>query len=181
MGQYYKPAILGKNKKTVLKWMYSHRYGEFSKNFCGLKLMEHSWMKNKFVGAFESMLIGNPQIVVWAGDYADACKGRKSNVYDRCKEANEVLPSVVAPQVVKAQYIVNHTTKQFVDKSKVPSSDGWRIHPLPLLCASGNGRGGGDFCGKDEQHLVGSWARNLISVESKKPEGYAELIFDLME
>jgi hypothetical protein len=84
-----------------------------------------------------------------------------------------------------AKYLVNHDKKQFVDKTKVPKdSDGWQIHPLPLLTCEGNLRGGGDFRGEDVNKLVGSWARDMISVETKKadiPKDYAELIFDLVE
>ena len=65
MGQYYKPCILGGNKKTVKAWMYSHEYDN------GLKLMEHSYIGNSFVSAFESLIKNKPQRVVWAGDYAD--------------------------------------------------------------------------------------------------------------
>ena len=173
MGQYYRGCILGNNKKTVVKCMKSYDYDS------GAKLMEHSWMKNPFVGAFESMLVGNPQYVIWAGDYADECKGLKTNVYQRCIEKLEVPPEVVPPQIVKAKYIVNHDKQMFVDKTKVPDADGWKIHPLPLLTCDGNGRGGGDFRG--ESDLVGSWARDLISVEAKKPKGYTELKFDLVE
>ena len=61
MGQYYHPAVLGNNKRTVKAWVYSHDITyEFKRDdgkvFMlgnGLKLMEHSWMKNDFVAAFE--------------------------------------------------------------------------------------------------------------------------------
>jgi hypothetical protein len=85
--------------------------------------------------------------------------------------------------ITKTKYLVNHDKKQFVNKTNVPKDrDGWRIHPLPLLTCEGNGRGGGDFRGDSD--LVGSWARDIISVESTKstiPKGYTELIFDLTE
>lgn len=178
MGQYYHPAILGKDKKTVLKWFLSHTYG----NFCGLKLMEHSYMKNKFVGAVESTLVGNPQHIVWAGDYAEKDKGLKTNVHERCTDKKEVSPNDVPPIIVKAKYIVNHTKKEFIDKSKVPSFDGgWKIHPLPLMVCCGNGLGGGDFRGEDPNNIVGSWARDLISVENTKPKGFKEIIFNLTD
>lgn len=176
MGQYYKPAILAKNKKTVLQWVYSHSFGS------GLKLMEHSWSKNPFVRAVESLIFQNPQPIVWGGDYAENCKGNKSNVFDRCKDSNEVKPETKLTDK-ETRFVVNHIKKQFVDKTKVPTdSDGWKIHPLPLLTCEGNGLGGGDFRG--ESDLVGSWARDTISIESKKadiPKGYTELIFDLVE
>ena len=74
MGQYFKPVILKEKENSeqaeqVIAWMYSHNYGN------GLKLMEHSWLKNDFVNTFESLLAPNAEYhksrVVWAGDYAE--------------------------------------------------------------------------------------------------------------
>jgi hypothetical protein len=211
MGQYYTPILLKEDKKTPIGFAYSHDFGS------GLKLMEHSWMKNDFVGFIESLLTkGRPfhkTPIVWAGDYADQepFENLSKEVIDMLVEngydledlkkygANtQSIAECSAPKlrpnthkiedfkllpIAKAKYIVNHDKKQFVDKTKVPSdADGWRIHPLPLLTCEGNGRGGGDFRGESE--LVGSWARDIISVESKKadiPKDYTELIFDLVE
>ena len=64
MGQYYKPIILNEDKKPIA-FVYSHSFGS------GLKLMEHSWMKNDFVGFVEQILFNTPNRLVWAGDYAD--------------------------------------------------------------------------------------------------------------
>ena len=211
MGQYYTPILLKEDKKTPIGFAYSHDFGS------GLKLMEHSWMKNTFVGFIESLLTkGRPYHktpIVWAGDYADnePFENLSKEVIDLLVEheyqleylekngANtQSIAECSAPKlrpnthniedfkvlpIAKAKYIVNHDKKQFVDKTKVPTdADGWRIHPLPLLTCEGNGRGGGDFRGESE--LVGSWARDIISVESKKadiPKDYTELIFDLVE
>jgi len=94
----------------------------------------------------------------------------------------------VAP--LTAKYLVNHDKKQFVNKTKVPKDgDGWKIHPLPLLTCEGNGRGGGDFYINTEKKqgnvkLIGTWARDTISVVSTKaeiPKEYTELVFDLVE
>ena len=96
------------------------------------------------------------------------------NKYDH--EFKEVAP-------LNVKYLINHDKKQFVDKSKTPKdAEGWQIHPLPLLTCEGNGRGGGDFRG--ESDLIGLWARNRISVATKKsdiPKGFEELIFDIKE
>lgn len=220
MGQYFHPVILAENKKTVLKWMYSHDYGS------GLKLMEHSYLKNDFVGAFESLLIGNPQHVVWAGDYADEEYTEKQtrpeteyefkrrqeqnvgkhlrpkkitenvevNIYMLCEKSLKVNPKA---GTVKERYLVNHDKKQYIDKRKVPATAyyyeaetdktwSYKIHPLPLMTCEGNDRGGGDFhINPDKEQgctsLIGTWARDLISVESKVPEGYTEIIFNLTE
>ena len=64
MGQYWKPIFLSENNKPK-NYVYSHDFGS------GLKLMEHSWMKNPLVRFVEKQLIDNPQKLVWAGDYAD--------------------------------------------------------------------------------------------------------------
>lgn len=79
----------------------------------------------------------------------------------------------------KYKYLINHSKMEFVNKSKVPNNDGWVIHPLPLLTCEGNGQGGGDYRG--ESPLIGSWARDVISVDCVKPKGYKEIIFDLVE
>jgi len=64
MGQYYKAVFLTENNKPK-NYVYSHDFGS------GLKLMEHSWMKNDFVRFVEKQLMIEPQKIVWAGDYAD--------------------------------------------------------------------------------------------------------------
>ena len=174
MGQYYKPSILAENKKTIRKWVYSHDYGS------GLKLMEHSWIENPFVKSFETLIHNNPQRVVWGGDYADECKGLKTNVYSRCTDKNKFKPEYEL-SVLDSRFVINHTKKMFVDKLNIKNIDGWRIHPLPLLTCEGNGRGGGDFGGDDKNEVVGTWARDLISVSSEKPSDYTELTFDLFE
>jgi len=171
MGQYFKPCVLAKNKKTVVKWVYSHSYEN------GLKLMEHSYIGNDFVKAFETLITNNPQHVVWGGDYAEPEKGMKNNTYTRCNEKNEVKP--FAPTTT-GQFVVNHTKKLYVDKTKAPlAQKGWsgRIHPLPLLTAEGNGEGGGDYMAKASANLVGTWARDLISIENEIPKGFTELKF----
>ncbi len=176
MGQYYKAIVLGKNKKTVKQWLYSHDFGS------GLKLMEHSWMENPFVKNFESLLHNNPQNVVWAGDYAENCNGLKTNVYERCTDKNKIpkdSDNIHELSVLDARFVINHTKKLYIDKMDVISNDGWRVHPLPLMTCEGNGQGGGDYRGGDK--IVGTWARDLISVSNKIPDGFKELQFTCEE
>jgi hypothetical protein len=175
MGQYYKPVLLDAEKKKVIGWVSSYKYDS------GAKLMEHSWMENDFVKAFENLIYKNPMPVVWAGDYADAEDGTDDGVtlYSMREDKTELHPTTVLGNH-KSRYIINHDTKEYVDKENVPKDkDGWQIHPLPLLTAEGNGRGGGDFRGDSE--LVGSWSRCLISVSEELPKGFTELEFDLVE
>jgi hypothetical protein len=49
------------------------------------------------------------------------------------------------------------------------------------MTAEGNGRGGGDIY--EAPSFVGSWARDVISVEEAVPgvENFQEIVFDLRE
>ena len=174
MGQYYYPIILNSDGKIVV-WMCAHNYNN------GLKLMEHSYLGNNFVSTFEFGL--SPEgphyksRVVWAGDYADKELDQEKNLYQMCDEYTMISPQVKETKMYR--YIINHSKKQFVDKTKAPKQENFALHPLPLLTCEGNGRGGGDYRG--ESPLIGSWARDIISVEEVAPEGFEELVFDLVE
>lgn len=194
MGQYYKPMSLEKKQ-----WVYSHDIKETYKTEDGrtvtigngLKLMEHSWIGNRFVQAVESLITRGGAWygtrIVWAGDYADNEKRRKNNLYSIIGiDKNKVHPKITK---TKFRFVINLDTKEFVDKTKVPISDvyvdskgkewPYSIHPLPILTCEGNGRGGGDF--HKEDPLVGKWARNRVTVSTRKPKGYTEIEFNLFE
>ena len=174
MGQYYYAVILDANG-WILTWM--------APGF-GAKLMEHSYLRNEGVCTFESELTpeGRHHMsrVVWCGDYADAEPGLGKNLHLICNERNDLMLQTTIKNTDEYPFLVNHTKRQFVDKSKVPKGGpGLKIHPLPLLTCEGNGRGGGDFHG--ESPLIGSWARDVISAEKTAPAEFTELAFDLRE
>lgn len=189
MGQYYKPIFLNEKNKPIA-FVNSHDFAS------GLKLMEHSWMKNDFVGFVEKHLAIQPQKIVWAGDYADVESNKEENLYELAESVGRLTHSEEVENKYlhefehgkgstrKRKYLINFDKKEFVDKSKTPtSSDGWQIHPLPLMTCEGNGRGGGDFRGC-EKNLLGRWSRDKIGVGSRKsdiPTGFTEIIFDLTE
>jgi len=180
MGQYYKPVSLDKKE-----YLYTHDFksrfergdGKVSYLGEGLKLMEHSYIGNKVMNVVERMITptGNwyKTKLVWAGDYADHEKGYKKTKegYDvninsiMKKEGKKVKPS--SRKVSKKfRYLTNHIQKVVIDLSEIKEdSDGYKIHPLSLLVCEGNGRGGGDFHGEDSR--IGSWAREVISLEEK--------------
>lgn len=184
MGQYYMPLSLEKNEAV-----YSHDYNN------GLKLMEHSWIENNFVAVVENLIAEGGRWfgdrIVWAGDYADPEKDENGNDVKYLFEGKEydltlyhkVRENIIKPEPVKRKkyrYLVNMDTKEYVDFRKIPmDGDEWQIHPLPLLTCEGNGRGGGDYRG--DSPLVGKWARNRITITTRKPKGHKELIFDLVE
>jgi hypothetical protein len=93
-------------------------------------------------------------------------------------------------------YLINHTTKEYVDLESYIEKNKWHekseyrrrrdgrvvnepyeydkcIHPLPLLTACGNGRGGGDYYDRFSNYEnVGSWAFCEIELTGIKPKGY---------
>ena len=192
------PVSLTSDKQNVKSYVYSHhitsRYkgydGKMHTSGQGLKLMEHSYLKNKMMLCVEALLIEGGEWhktpIVWAGDYSDHVRN-EMNYSDMCDStdegehvARELIPKpLTAKQQKEFQFIVNHTKKEFVDKKKVPSVDGWQIHPLSLLTSSGNGRGGGDFRGDND--FVGTWAADVISVEKEIPADFKEIVPNFKE
>lgn len=162
----------------------------------GAKLMEHSYYHNRFVEAALARLSPNWRRskkllrVWWMGDYA--------NVEDIPEEKKKYLPvestwgDDVTLTVInesfdfsKPCYLVNESTHEYIDLLKLETinrgSWGGSIHPLPLLTAVGNGRGGGDYHGDKaiNQHMVGVWAGDLLTIEESAPtseDGFLEYI-----
>lgn len=161
----------------------------------GVKLMEHSWHGNAFMNAMTSYLLREPRHVVWAGDYADAESNSDINLYSiGCTAMDDeqdlgLTPTpdafhdgdTAAADLAEAQqvrWLLNHSKQQYVDLFALPLSSvfttaegevfEYRVHPLSLLVADGNGRGGGDYGDEYEGiSLVGAWARDLIGVSSE--------------
>lgn len=162
MGQYYQPTNL-----NTMDYLSCYDYDN------GAKLMEHSYLGNNFMRAVEGLLSPNGKWykcpLVWAGDYADPEEGTEDNIYTI---GHKMKPDHRLPRAGNWRYIVNHTKKMFVDKHQLKGTT-WIIHPLSLFTCEGNGRGGGDFHGEDSR--IGTWARDIISVENHKPEGYEEI------
>jgi hypothetical protein len=180
MGQYYK-AVNASN----MEWVEPHDFDN------GAKLMEHSYIGNSFVEAVEFLLIDDGEgnrgrwsgnKIVWAGDYANGEPLDGNNLYSLAEEKDKLkmLIEAVPPNY---HYLVNWDKKQFVDKTKCNIVNGFwntadmKIHPLPLLTADGNGRGGGDYHGNENSmEYVGTWARDRISLMKDIPEDFTEII-----
>jgi hypothetical protein len=176
MGQYYKVIILADNMEIIRVWITPGAYN------CGNKLMEHSYLNNKFMNAMEYLISINGMFyksrIIWTGDYADAVEpiqenddGEELNLYLIAEQqyAKYISPYVnekCIDNMDKYRFIVNHTKKLYVDKQKCEeNSYGLCIHPLPLLVSDNcNGRGGGDYFGNNET-LCGTWRNDVISVE----------------
>jgi hypothetical protein len=184
MGQYYMAIILGEKPTNENEQEIIRAFMEVFFSAGGMKLMEHSYIDNPFVNTFEYQLTKNGMFyksrVVWGGDYADNETGLEHNLHHLTNDfSDKNLTTKLRNEDIKSTkdypYIINHSKKQFVDKQKCSS-----IHPLPLLTAEGNGRGGGDYRGT-KTDLVGTWARDVLSVEKEKPNDYEELICNFEE
>ena len=202
MGQYYYPTILReKNKRFYSEEFYSHDYDN------GLKLTEHSYCGNNFVETIMAQLLNKPGRLAWIGDYhsdgdfaelnpdlpeiiekkfyahykcftssgnEDYCKGKHVRYYNKPEEVKER----------QGRFILNHDKQCYIDMEEYEKNnltctedDNWHFHPIPLLTAVGNGRGGGDFHGIGEED-VGCWAGDLLVARNVRPNGYENVTKD---
>ena len=159
-------------------------------NFSGLKLMEHSWLENDFVNGVLEAIWDKPARVAWVGDYADDeydfDEYYTKEVYEAAwgETKKPELPFDEVPTIHRTGFIVNHDKGQYIDleryakaSASCPSWDKgntWVTHPLPLLTAIGNGRGGGDYWGTNNG-LVGSWAMDSIVFTLERPTAFTEV------
>lgn len=167
MGQYYYCVLLAENGKYIRAWLDPLAHNN------GMKLMEHSYIKNSFMLAVESNLGPNGPFymtrVVWAGDYAEPEPGSENNLHTMSMDSKQKAIGH-SQDVHEYRYIINHSKSLYIDKNTLGNS-GYIIHPLSLLTAEGNGKGGGDYRGRDED-LCGTWARDIISVNDQVPLEY---------
>jgi hypothetical protein len=153
---------------TIKSWDYDN----------GAKLMEHSYVGNDFVNAAINMLNQhNGSRFVWCGDYQEDFNpkgifdedGNEMSLFDMAYRCAEKASNQPRPIDLGITYIVNLDKKEYY-KIPDPKSNSWVIHPLPLLCAAGNGLGGGDYEGTYMKY-VGRWAFDHIEVLTSKPTG----------
>ena len=203
MGQYYYPTILReKNERFYSEEFYALDYDN------GLKLTEHSYCGNHFVETVMAQLLNKPGRLAWMGDYHEAgdfaflnpglpeilekrfnehykcftlpgyegyCNGKHVRHYNKPEEVEER----------QGRFILNHDKKCYIDMEEYEKNNltcaedcDWRFHPIPLLTAVGNGRGGGDFYGIGEED-VGYWAGDLLEVRNSRPNGYIDVTEDI--
>lgn len=156
----------------------------------GSKLLEHASVFSDVVKA--AMFYLSPEgpfyktRLVWAGDYADEEPDEyepRSRDYTRntlYARANDQPKKCMPPQETfddDYYYFVNHSKREAVYMRMFHR---YQPHPIPLLTAEGNGRSGGDYSGQGEE-FVGSWARDVVSVEKELPEGFqlrSDIVFE---
>lgn len=184
MGQGYNAVILSDDAKVIRTWLDPHAYDNV------YKLVEHSYVGNNFMEAVESLICPTGMFyksrLVWAGDYADVEPCGKS-LYELVDGRPESTPHVELniygkPGMSDYLYVVNHTKQEYMFKGPASSDlgkQGQKLHCLSIMTAEGNGRGGGDYYGPGME-LVGTWARDVISVEKEAPNFiHVPNVFDL--
>lgn len=197
MGQYYNLAIGNKNGKNV------QIYTPLAS-----KLMEISWFGQRKTPLFAAKEIyKNPSRIAFVGDYAEDDDIQELDLPPSVKRPDiKRIWGKEAPDAPEIEYLeffdgdkflVNHDKHKYLDMKKyiinnIQNMDCIHfyrymqnhaiIHPLPLLTAIGNGRGGGDYF---ERYInaekVGTWAWNLLSLENNPPKNYDEVEFCFIE
>lgn len=177
MGQYYMAVLKSRNGRL--------------KGYEGdlLKLMETSWYGNRFINTVCNELLKKPYRVAWVGDYADEEDFNYDKKMVDFTKRNHVNDNNNDEFDYTNKILLNHTKKQkihldkyYEENKKLWWGDYWCIHPLPLLTAMGNGKGGGDYFGEN-QDAVGTWANDLLEIveENEDKFEYQELNINFKE
>jgi hypothetical protein len=189
MGQYY--VIVNVDKKELIdpsKYDNGVKLMEFS--YIGnevtnalMNLMNGRWKGDRVyvVGDYaDTYTAPGAKEECWVPAYRDALEefGIDENDEDKSKEhtlydfAYRHFKNVSQKTYAKNPnlwYIVNHKTKQFIDLEHCPdesSAGEFIVHPLSLLLAMGNDRGGGDFRKRcNGYEYVGTWCDSVRDIE----------------
>ncbi len=188
MGQYHLACVFSDagGDSPAMRWYSPHDMGN------GLKLMEHSWIGNRFPNSVLDVMAevtgrhGEVE-AVWLGDYATEddrdCDMHRFAVNAAWSRFGEPLHGRLPYHTTHPG---RHDTYRVVDLDRgeyidVPDdSEGWIVNPVPLLLCVGNGRGGGDYTGPDPHGLIGKWAYDRLTVTryncwAPVPEGPADM------
>lgn len=193
MGQYY---------KTIIN--YEHKDEPVAVDSLGYKLMEHNYFHNRHTDAVTKLIYNKPCQLAEMGDYADdyllnpECQTetfrKKSNdikldlavLYHKYRfddSINVYEDNNSEDYKPKWDYdklwFVNHTQKIGINLGKSmernKNKDGWILYTPNLLCAVGNGLGGGDYYDNlPNFEEVGAWAGDIVEITDSLPIGYTE-------
>lgn len=183
MGQYYVPLTVEETGEVKAYSLQENHFRE-TKDFDyynGVKLMEHSWIGNRFCDTFSSMLYHHKLRVAWVGDYsynlepeeiANAVRNGFENFYELAwGEGVNELDVEYESFDYTGKVLVNWDSEEYLEFDEIEDHNGWKIYPLSLLTSIGNGHGGGDYRGWNRE-LCGTWAFDLVSIEDKAPDGF---------
>lgn len=195
MGQYYHIAIKPQGGEVI----YNDRKIEGRDEYTFAKLLEHSYNSCWLMKSVMKMLEDGVCKLAWVGDYAEEDEVREITggevefdalwwLKDGEPPKERFTPLKFSKFQVSGKYLLNHTKKlyvplkggffrstyEFTDRQGKKTRHTDYLCPVSILTAIGNGRGGGDYSGKDED-LAGTWAWDEISISDKVPRGYSRL------
>lgn len=210
MGQYYLPTFLGK-RYGIKGWLSPFEYDNGMKlmehSYMGNILVDAA-IQLIMCNPMRVAWIGDYSDEPYGGDEPyQKLNGLLFNkiygsVYGKPAKAPKVKPKPVegfdTPKSYAGWYLLNHTRKSYVDLGRFARENSWReewigrdglkhngmfcIHPLPLLTACGNGRGGGDYYSQyPDYDKVGLWAFDLIELNDGIDDGYTEEVYRFKE
>lgn len=157
------------------------------------KMMNDCWIGNDLPGTAGFLLYRSwyGDRVLWVGQYIEPGRLLPEEVAEKDKELN--LYAFVEKTFKKRRemtdckvyrYLINHGKMEFVDIEKVRESNGWRVHPLPLLTSTTRGSGG-NYVAKDDERdgkYECSWAGDPIACDDEHPgAAFTEIIPDFFE
>lgn len=201
MGQYYLPYVKrGSERPQVFS-------NKVSGDYNGLKLMEHSWFHNYYVGNVINDLFYNKAHVCWVGDYyyeddydqVNCDKETVKKIGEAVWQTNDKyeVPSIKENvRFLHGCLLVNHTKKCYIvcdDYQKINRvTETWEdreyeccVNPLPLLTCSAS-HSGGSYYGINKENC-GIWFNDVIEVvlasdsDELDKNGYCEIMFEFKE
>ena len=186
MGQYYNIAFSDADgQHTTI----TDRQVEGADDYVFAKLMEFCWWGTPTSLSLLTILSRQPSRILVLGDYAEHWELPTSyncpnyaEMWNRDDDYSK-LPAPDENLDIIGKYFVNHTKKVYfgVDEYIASSSKKYYwskepmvINPIILLCAIGNGEGGGDYDYHDpvNKELVGTWAWDELQIMDEIPPTY---------
>ena len=179
MGQYFLGYV---NHNKQIKVFDNHVDGDY----VGLKLMEHSYWRNTYVGQIINDIFYNKGKVCWVGDYYEEndyeqvnCKNKETvraigkRVWDDKYEKSQIKGTITTSRTLDGCLLVNHTKKLYINGDKYYQNNKWPeeyegktyywcVNPLPLLTCTAS-HSGGSYYGINRD-LCGTWFNDTLEV-----------------
>lgn len=170
-----------------------------------LLLLEQSPLRVAWIGDYANDKYGDPyeSILEWE-DFTRIYEAAwdEKDTFKLGKDAFSTKGlRMVCTMETQKRYLVNHSKNLYLKMGDYISRNMWHdkgawengrynsflttdwcIHPLPLLTACGNGRGGGDYHDSYPNYdKVGAWAFDLLEFTKAAPKGYESFMIEFSE
>ena len=138
----------------------------------GFKLCEFSYYGSTTTEFIGKLLYENPMQLGIIGDYAtlkDCATPVQADLYTAWQKSKNEEPIKEDSKGLKLEgkIAVNFTKGCYIELAKTQECE---YNPIFILCALGNGYGGGDYSGPNEEH-AGEWFGDIIGIYDTKKFG----------